>query len=214
MDTDASNLENINNPQIIERLSVCCIASSGERSTIFRNRSFILFKNDRDNRERFDSVTVSESISLSMTNLLWTNRLVVHLQVSCSHFQQFIRFPLLRKLLFVNIPFWVVWWASVLHKSPCSCSVLIQRHQKYFPTFRFGFHRAFRCNRSQHVRIPHAVSWDQIHHRLWFCCDSFFTCILLRSFRHHFRTSGRTEMANFEQAQQMIPLITCEISFG
>ena len=39
------------------------------RGDIFRNRSFTLFQNDRDLRERFDSVAVSESISSSMTNL-------------------------------------------------------------------------------------------------------------------------------------------------
>ena len=45
-----------------------------------------------------------------------------------------------------------------------------------------------------------------------FAVDSFFTCIFLRSFRHHFKTIGRTEMANVEQTQKMIPFITCEIS--
>ena len=41
--------------------------------------------------------------------------------------------------------------------------------------------------------------------------DSFFTCIFLYSFRHHFKTTGGTEMANVEQTQKMIPFITCEI---
>ena len=47
--------------QIIERLSMTCIESSGER--IFRNRSFTLFRSERDFKERFDSAAVSESIS-------------------------------------------------------------------------------------------------------------------------------------------------------
>ena len=72
MNTDASTVEDINIPQIMERLSMSCIASSGEWSNIFRNRSFTLFKNDRDLREKFDSVAVSESISSSMTNLSYT----------------------------------------------------------------------------------------------------------------------------------------------
>ena len=42
----------------------------------------------------------------------------------------------------------------------------------------------------------------------------FFTWIFLCSFRHHFRTICRTEMANVKQTQQMIPLITREISLG
>ena len=37
---------------------------------------------------------------------------------------------------------------------------------------------------------------------------------LLCSSRHHFRTLCRTEMANVQQTQKMIPLITCEISLG
>ena len=80
-------------------------------------------------------------------------------------------------------------------------------------TFRVGFPAAFRCNRGKHVRIPHAAARDQIHHRLWFCCDSFFTFIFLCSFRHHFRTNCRNDMADVEQTQKMISFITCEIPF-
>ena len=69
MNTDASNVEDINIHQITERSSMSCIASSEEWSNIFHNRSFIRFKNYLDLRERFDSVKVSESISSSMTNL-------------------------------------------------------------------------------------------------------------------------------------------------
>ena len=50
---------------------------------------------------------------------------------------------------------------------------------------------------------------NEIHRWSPFCCDSFFSWILLKSLRH-----CRTEMANFKQAQQMIPLITCEVSFS
>ena len=54
----------------------------------------------------------------------------------------------------------------------------------------------------------------KIHHRFRLACDSFFSCIFLRSFRHHFRTIDKTEMSNVKQTQEMIPLITCEISLG
>ena len=77
MNTDASNVKDKNIHQIIERLSMSCIASSEEGSNIFRNRSFTLFKNDRDLRERFDSVTVSESMSSSMTKLSSTGLTVL-----------------------------------------------------------------------------------------------------------------------------------------
>ena len=72
MNTDASNVEDINIHQIIERLSMSSIESSEEWSNIFRNRSFTLFKNERDFREEFDSATVSESIESSMTDLSCT----------------------------------------------------------------------------------------------------------------------------------------------
>ena len=111
MNTDASNVEDINIHQIKERLSMSCIASSWERSNIFRNRSFTLFKNDRDLRERFDSVAVSESI-----NIIDDKLVIFGSPRDC--FQHFTRFPLLRRPLVVNVPFGVVWWASAQCGSP------------------------------------------------------------------------------------------------
>ena len=147
---------------------------------IFRNRSFTLFKNDRDFSGRFDSVTLSESISSSsMTKLidLLDGFLSTHGSLrSCS--QHVTRFPLLRRPLVVNVPFWVVWWSGAHHRSPCSWLLLIQRAQKYVLTLRFGFHRAFRCSRGKHGQIPYTASRYQNRHRLWFRCDSFFTCVL------------------------------------
>ena len=78
-----------------------------------------------------------------------------------SCFQHYIRFRLLRRPLFVNIPFWVVWWAGAHHKSHRSWLLLIPRAQRYL-TFRSGFPRAFWCSRSKHVRIPYAASRDQM----------------------------------------------------
>ena len=107
--------------------------------------------------------------------------------------------------------FWVVWWAGAHHRSHRSWLLVIPRTQRYL-TFISGFPRAFWCSRGKHVRIPYASSRDQIHHRLRFCCGFFFTWFFLRSFRHHFKTIGGTEMADVEQIQKMIPFITCEIS--
>ena len=73
MNTDASNVQDINIHHITERLSMSCIESSGERFSIFRNRPFTLLRNERDFRARSDSVAVPESISISMTNLLDTS---------------------------------------------------------------------------------------------------------------------------------------------
>ena len=65
MNTDASNVEDINIPQVVERLSMSCIASLLKNGPIsFAIDHSPLFMNDRDFRERFDSVTVSESISI------------------------------------------------------------------------------------------------------------------------------------------------------
>ena len=207
MNTDASNVEDMNIHQTKERLSMSCIESSGERFSIFRNRSYTLFKNERDFRERSDSAAVSEFLSISTTNLLDTS-------LSVLGFRHFTRFPHLRRPLVVIVPFWGVWCASQHYGSPRTCLLHFWRAQRYFLTFRFGIHRVIRCNKSKHVRIPFAASRYQIRHRLWFCCDSFFTCIFLCSFRHHLRTNDRTEMANVTQTQKMIPLITCEFSLG
>ena len=105
MNTDASNVQDINIHQITERLSMSRIESSGERFSIFRNRPFTLFRNDRDFRERSDSVAVPESISISMTNLLDTSFPVLVFDMSPD-------FPHLRRPLVVIVPFWGVWWAS------------------------------------------------------------------------------------------------------
>ena len=74
MNTDASNVEDINIHQIIERLSMSCIASSGERSNIFQEY--------RDLGERFNFVAVSESISSSMINLSYMGLTVLVFDIS------------------------------------------------------------------------------------------------------------------------------------
>ena len=67
MNTDASNVEDMNILHIKECLLLSCIASFEDWSNIFRTRSFTLCKNDRDFNERSDSVAVLESISSSST---------------------------------------------------------------------------------------------------------------------------------------------------
>ena len=205
MNTDASNVEDINIHHIRERLWMSCTASSEEGFNIFRTRSFNLCKNDRDLRERFDSCGGVR------VHIIIDDKLVIYgSHGSCS--QHFTRFLLLRRPLVVNVPFWVVWWASAQYGSPRTCLLHILRAQRYVLTSRFGLPRAFRCSRGKHVRIPHAASRDQIHHRLWFCCDSFFTCIFLRSFRHRFEIIDGTEMADVEQTQK-IPFHSSRVKF-
>ena len=124
----------------------------------------------------------------------------------------------LRRPSFIIVPFWVACWVRAFSKSVVVALLVT------CVTANNGFHRsitflslhtqktltlsrAFWCRRWQ--------SWvgpcNQTHHWSWLCCDSFFTCIFLRSFWHHFSTICRTEMANIEQTQ-MFPFVTCEIS--
>ena len=205
MNADASNVEDINIRQIKERLSMSCIASYGELSCIFRNRSSTLFKKDRDLRERFDSVAVSESISSSMTNLLDTGPPVLvpdispdfhtwedHLS-SLFHPEEFdepapnTSLPVLVCCTFNELR--STFWFSDLVFSGLSDAV---------EASTFG--SLTRCRHTKFI-----IGFDS-------CCDSFFTCISWCSFRHRFKTIDGTEMADVDQTQKMIPFITCEIS--
>ena len=64
---------------------------------------------------------------------------------------------------------------------------------------------------SKHGRVPCAASRHQIRHWLWFCCDSFFTCIFLRSFRHRFDAVDGAAMAKDGSTQHVwnSPLSVC-----
>ena len=98
--------------------------------------------------------------------------------------------------------------ASAHHKSPCSSLLLIQKAQRYVLTFRFRFPWV-RCCRGKHVRIPPAIWWYQIHHRLWFCCDSFSPA----SSSVLFGIASRVLMQlMLNKYKRWFPFITCEFS--
>ena len=61
--------------------------------------------------------------------------------------------------------------------------------------------------------IPYTASRDQIHHRLDFAVTLSSLASFCVLFDIAFKTSNETEMANVEQRQKMIPIITCEIPF-
>ena len=136
-----------------------------------------------------------------------------------SIFHQFIRFPLLRRPSFVNIPFWVIWWVCIHNGlrrslganngSHRSAILLIFRTQRSLP-FISGFSLAFWCSRRW--RWWSLASRNQIHQWSWLCCDSSFTRFFLCPFRHHFKALCRTEIANVKQTQKMILFVTCEIT--
>ena len=98
------------------------------------------------------------------------------------------------------------WWVSVYNRAPRSIVLLSLRTQRSL-AFVSGLPRAF------------LMQWKiarrtKIHHWFRLCYDSLFPWILLSSFRHCIRANCRTEMADVKQGQQMIPLLTCEISLG
>ena len=92
MNTDASNVEDINIPQIIERLSMSCIASSGPTS----------FAIDHSPCARM-------TVSQRKVRFCGGVRVPVIVVDVCgsprSCFQHFTRFPLLRRPLVVIVPF-------------------------------------------------------------------------------------------------------------
>ena len=137
------------------------------------------------------------------------------------------QFSTLEKTKHGYIPLWVACWRETFHKlfmiivvgSFLSVdadigslrSLLFLSH--WTPgtlTSVTSLHRTY-WSRGWYVR-RHPCS--KAHHWSRFCCDSSSSWILLRSFRHCFRAHCRTEVVDIEQAQQMIPLITRETSFG
>ena len=189
----------------------CCVTSHDES---FEICLFLVIQCLRFPRSIVNRLTVPYGMRISVEKRFRTMR-VNFLQFSprsCLRFpwsivRRNLTFPLLRRPRLTIIQFWVTCWEE----------------SNRFPR------SIVTCNRFSRILISvpclHRVHWSwrrhdrrhsccQIHHRSWFCCDSFFSWFLLNSLCHGSRTNCRTEMANIKQAQQMIPLITCEISFG
>ena len=72
--------------------------------------------------------------------------LCVHNGSHRSIIHQFIRFSLLRRQSFINIPFWVAWWVSAYNGSLRSIVLLSLQTQRRL-TFVSGFPRTFWCSR-------------------------------------------------------------------
>ena len=157
-------------------------------------------------------------VTLEKSSILWRCQSPYHhrwqtcpLRVSPFLLPTFYQIPLWWRPLVVNVSFWIVRWASAHHWSLRSWLLLIPRAQRYFLTLRFSFPQDFRCSRGKHVRIPHVVSRDQIHHRLWFCSDLSSppsSCVL---FDIASRQLMELKWLLLNKKQKMIPLITCEI---
>ena len=140
--------------------------------------------------------------------------------------------PTLKNLLKKNFPL-------IVHdNSNQKLSISLCRHQVvpilplsqqlYFRILIFIPWSIFRNNRIPRI-VFSAVSllrsyWSRRWHVRWhlcdkahqwsrFCCDSFFSWILFKSFRNCFKANCWIEMADIEHAQQMIPFVTCEFLF-
>ena len=121
---------------VTECLSLSFVASFEDWSNIFRTRSFTLCKNDLDFNDKSDSVTVFRVriivINIKSVRVLCEQTgwwFICKSLRSCFH--HFIRFPLLRRPFFVNIPFWVAWWGSAINGYSCYWMLPIPRAQKY-----------------------------------------------------------------------------------
>ena len=184
-----------------------CIASSGERSNIFRNRPFTLFKNERDFTERPDSVTVSESISSSMTNLSYTGLTVLVFDISPDfhtwedHLSSMFHSEYFDELASITgLPVLVCCTFNELRGTFWLSDLVCPRLSAAVEASTFGSLTRYRDTKFI-IGFDVAVTLS----------TPASSCVL---FRHRFKTIDGTEMADVKQAQQMIPLITCEISFG
>ena len=89
-------------------------------------------------------------------------------------------------------------------------SLRVQGEIDFHVWFSPGFLMQCKVARQESFRCVARPNSSLVLSLLWL----FLHLNFFRSFRHHFRTLCRTEMAYVKQTQQMIPLIACEISFG
>ena len=110
-----------------------------------------------------------------------------------------ISVPLLRRPSAVVIPLWVACWGRTFNKmfmivvvgsfELVCADIKSPRSLLFLSNWTPGIStitslpRAYRSRRRYVRRRP----CNRIHHWSWFCCDSFFSWIVLRSFRHCIR---------------------------
>ena len=189
----------------------CCVTSHDENFGICL---FVVISTIRLPRSIMNHLFVPYGMRISVEKRFFTMRanLLPHIPRSFLKFPRSIGrrnlpFPLLRRPRTMIIQFWVSCWRESI-RLPRS----IIYHNRFPKIFIFVpcLPRAWWSRRRHDRWHPRC----QIHHKSWICCDSFFSWFLLNSLCHGSRTNCRTEMANFKHAQQMIPLIVCDILFG
>ena len=173
MNTDACNVEDISIHHVTECLSLSFVASFEDWSCLFRTWSFTLCKK-WSGFERHFWFCFGVRIHLIVFNNESVRVLRDYIKSPCSFFHQCIRFPLLRRPNFINIPFWVAWWVSVYKGSHRSVMLLSSRAQRKL-TFMFWFSRGF------------PMQWKVAHQESFRCIarpNSSSASILLWLFLH------------------------------
>ena len=142
----------------------------------------------------------------SARNFIGSLRLRVHLRIS---------FPLLRRPSTVIIPLWVACWGEAFHEL---LMIIVSNHSVHTDirspwSLHLDFHNFSSTGllKSRMIRAtaPLQQSSSLVAILLWLVLLLNRVEIVSPFFRAH----CGTEMADIEQAQQMIPLITCESSF-
>ena len=133
-----------------------------------------------------------------------------------------VSFALLRRPSLVIIPLWEACWERALSR----LFVIIVRHGSWVAAHN-GLTRSilslsFRTlgmliSIASLLRAFWRWGWHVRRHplvaiSLWLVL--LLNLVVCNLFCHGFRTNCRTEMADIEQTQHMIPFVTCEISFG
>ena len=208
MNTADSNVTDMNIHHITECFSSFSVTFIEDRFCLFRTWSVTLFKNDLDLNDNSDSVSSSPMMNCCGLASLWAYN-----GLPSSAIHRFISFPLLRRPSFVIIPPWVACWGETFHKL-FTTGRSVRSFFSAFALQELWLSKLFFSGLSdaEDDRVEDALAT-----RLIIGLDfavTFFTWILLCSFRHHFRTNCRTEMADVEQTQKMILFVTCEISLG
>ena len=128
MNTDDSNVENMNIHHITECFPLSSVTSIEDRFCLFRTWSFTLFKNDLDPNDNSDSVSSFFFFFKNDVFGLLMRETWLKLVCSCprannechrSIIHQFISFPLLRRPSFVIVPlvpFWVSNWVRAFNE--------------------------------------------------------------------------------------------------
>ena len=146
MNTDACNVEDINIRHIKECLSLsflCCIFWG---LVLPLSHLIIHPVQEGSGFQRHFWFCFGVRIHLIVFHNEFVRVLCCYNRSPCSFFHHFIRFLLLRRPSFINMPFWVAWWVCEKNASPRTFMLLsLRAHGKL--TFMSGFHGAFSCSR-------------------------------------------------------------------